>query len=117
MACACGQARELRDLLTESDEWLSPQAAVLSPHATVAIAGAIVKEKADLRRTVAAGQMAVKILRNGLADERLLLSKKEQQWLDRIEATLDSIPLTASELHAIPGREYHQLFNPTAYEI
>ena len=32
-----GEALRLRDWLTESDEWLSPQAAVLSPEATMSI--------------------------------------------------------------------------------
>ena len=37
-----GGALQMRNWMTASDEWLSPQAAVLSPEATIRIAGAIV---------------------------------------------------------------------------
>jgi methanol--5-hydroxybenzimidazolylcobamide Co-methyltransferase len=65
-ATAKGQATVLRDLLVESDEWLSPQAAVLSPAATCRIAQAIVQESGDYRRTIAAGQAAVSLISEGL---------------------------------------------------
>ena len=61
-ASANGQAKALRDLLTVSDEWLSPQAAVLSPAATIEIASAIVSTTDPYERTVAAGKAAVDIL-------------------------------------------------------
>ena len=110
-----GQALALRDCLTASDEWLSPQAAVLSPAATIAISRAIVAEKDDYRRTVAAGHTAVAIIRDGVAGNGLALSKKELQWLNRIEAALDSLPATGDELEAALGEEYHGLFRPASY--
>jgi hypothetical protein len=75
--------------MTASDEWLSPQAAVLSPAATLRIAGAIVQEETPYRQTIAAGRAAVDILKDGVAQEKLHLSRKEQQWLTRIESGLD----------------------------
>ena len=45
--------------LTLSDEWLSPQAAVLSPAATIEIASAIVAKTDPYERAVAAGGAAV----------------------------------------------------------
>ena len=110
-----GQALALRDCLTASDEWLSPQAAVLSPAATIAISRAIVAEKDDYRRTVAAGHTAVAIIRDGVAGNGLALSKKELQWLNRIEAALDALPATGDELEAALGEEYHGLFRPASY--
>ena len=110
-----GQALALRDCLTASDEWLSPQAAVLSPAATIAISRAIVAEKDDYRRTVAAGHTAVAIIRDGVAGNGLALSKKELQWLNRIEVALDALPATGDELEASLGEEYHGLFRPASY--
>jgi len=112
-----GQALALRDCLTASDEWLSPQAAVLSPKATIAIAQAIVAEKDDYRRTVAAGKASVAILRDGVAGNGLSLSKKELQWLGRIENSLGSLPATAGELHANLGEEYAGLYRPASYGL
>src|SRR5208337_4341103 len=64
-ASASGQAKALRDLMTLSDEWLSPQAAVLSPAATIEIASAIVSKTDPYDRTVAAGRAAVDLLDRG----------------------------------------------------
>ena len=77
-ATAKGQAMALRDLMVESDEWLSPQAAVLSPAATCRIARAILSE--------------------GLAEGKLRLSAKERQWLERIERELSEMPESEEEL-------------------
>jgi methanol--5-hydroxybenzimidazolylcobamide Co-methyltransferase len=110
-----GQALVLRDWLTASDEWLSPQAAVLSPDATIAISRAIVGEKDDYRRTIAAGRAAVEILREGMAGRGLSLAKKEWQWLNRIETALEALPATGDELLASLSEEYRCLFNPASY--
>jgi len=115
VASARGEGLTLRDWLSESDEWLSPQAAVLSPDATVAIARAIVGKQDDYARTVAAGQAAVALLRQGAAGRRLVLSKKESQWLDRIEGDLESLPDSADQLRASLGEEYRSLFEPGTY--
>ena len=97
-ATAKGQAIVLRDLMVESDEWLSPQAAVLSPAATCRIARAIVEAEGDYRRTIAAGQAAVSILSEGLAAGKLRLSAKERQWLERIGRELSEMPESEEEL-------------------
>ena len=97
-ATAKGQAIVLRDLMVESDEWLSPQAAVLSPAATCRIARAIVEAEGDYRRTIAAGQAAVSILSEGLEAGKLRLSAKERQWLERIERELAEMPESEGEL-------------------
>jgi len=76
VATAGKQALTLRDWLTESDEWLSPQAAILSPRAVCRIAKAIVGAPDTYRRTVAAGQTAVAILREGRAAGTLKLAPK-----------------------------------------
>ncbi|HYW45387.1 MAG TPA: methyltransferase MtaB domain-containing protein [Bryobacteraceae bacterium] len=93
-----GCAAMLRDWLTQSDEWLSPQAAVLSPTAAVAIARAIVAEKDDYRRTVAAGQAALGVLRGGVEAGLLKLTAMERKWFDRIDRELSELPPTGERL-------------------
>jgi methanol--5-hydroxybenzimidazolylcobamide Co-methyltransferase len=117
VATGRGQALVLRDWLTASDEWLSPQAAVLSPDATIAISRAIVEENDDYQRTIAAGHAAVAILREGIAGHGLVLSKKELNWLNRIENALDALPATGEGLQASMGEEYRGLFNPASYGL
>jgi methanol--5-hydroxybenzimidazolylcobamide Co-methyltransferase len=91
-ALESGEARTLRDLMTRSDEWLSPQAAVLSPAATIEVAEAIVAQSDAYRRTVAAGRAAVDILNRGARSGLLTLRRKETEWLARIEADLAGLP-------------------------
>jgi methanol--5-hydroxybenzimidazolylcobamide Co-methyltransferase len=107
----------LRDWLTASDEWLSPQAAVLSPEATLRIATAIVAADSPYRRTVAAGRAAVSILTEGAAREKLRLSRKEQQWLARIEAALDSLPEEEEALAVAMEEQYGSLYDKASYGL
>jgi methanol--5-hydroxybenzimidazolylcobamide Co-methyltransferase len=98
VATARNQALTLRDWLTESDEWLSPQAAILSPRATCRIAEAIVSTPDRFQRTIAAGQAAVAILREGESAGKLKLVPKERNWLVRIEAAIAKLAATEEEL-------------------
>ena len=71
-----GEATRLRDWLTESDQWLNPQAAIISPAATCRIAEAIVTASSDYERTIAAGKAAVQLLKRRLGGKKLALSRK-----------------------------------------
>ena len=110
-------ARTLRDWMVESDEWTSPQAAVLSPGATVRIAAAIVAEPDPYRRTVAAAREAVSIIRAGIDGGRWKPPAKEQQWLDRIEASLGELPEDEAPLLAEARELYGALFDPASYGL
>lgn len=112
-----GGTLTLRNWMVASDEWLSPQAAVLSPDATIEIAKAIVGASGDYSRTVAAGRAALKILRRGLSDKRLHLSKKERQWLDRIEREFDALPLDEWALLDEMRVTYRSLFDERSYGL
>lgn len=116
-ALATGGAQTLRDWLTESDRWLSPQAAILSPEATWEIATAIVAEPTDYRRTVAAGRAAVALLKEGAASGRLTLAETERGWLRRIEASLDDMPEREETLIAEMVDSYGHLFRPASYGL
>ncbi|HSB69993.1 MAG TPA: methyltransferase MtaB domain-containing protein [Candidatus Methylomirabilis sp.] len=112
-----GGGRSLRDWLTDSDRWLSPQAVILSPEATVAIARAIVAEASDYRRTVAAGEAAVGLLMEGVASGRLVLSPAERRWLQRIEDALADLPASEEALLAEMSETYGHLFDPSSYGL
>ncbi len=113
VAAARGETLRFRDWLVESDEWISPQAAVLSPAAAHAIAAAIIGEPTPYRRTVAAARAATAILRRGLDSGSLQLAVKERQWLDRIDRALTSMPEDQSELRSA----YADRFSPAAYGL
>ena len=116
-ASANGQAKALRDLLTVSDEWLSPQAAVLSPAATIEIASAIVSTTDPYERTVAAGKAAVDILYRGAREGRMSLARKERQWLDRIGEALATLPSDWRELQVQIEPEYGDLYDRSSYGL
>ena len=116
-ASASGQAKALRDLLTVSDEWLSPQAAVLSPAATIEIASAIVSRTDPYERTVAAGKAAADILYRGAREGRMSLARKERQWLDRIGEALATLPSDWRELQVQIEPEYGDLYDRSSYGL
>jgi len=114
-AATAGGALQMRNWMTLSDEWLSPQAAVLSPEATIKIATAIVGTDSPYHRTIAAGRAAVEILKDGVGQEKLHLSRKEQQWLTRIDDALGDFPVDeATLMHDLEPR-YGNLYDKASY--
>jgi methanol--5-hydroxybenzimidazolylcobamide Co-methyltransferase len=112
-----GDALRLRDWLTESDEWLSPQAAILSPEATMSIARAIASEKDHYSQTIAAGLAAVGVLRAGIHRKQLTLRAKEIEWLDRIERELDSLAGDEGKLLEEMRGEHGTEFDASSYGL
>lgn len=110
-----GGAKDLRDWLTESDEWRSPQAAVLSPAATIRIAGAIAREETPYARTVAAAREAMAIVEEGIAQGRWQAPPKEKQWLRRIACELADLP--AKEEDLLASESASGLFDHESYEL
>ena len=100
-----------RDWMTASDEWLSPQAAVLSPDATLRIASAIVAEETPYRQTIAAGLAALDIVKEGVAAEKLHFSRRKHQWLDRIAPALEELPSNEATLIASLEDQYGALYD------
>ncbi|RPI07434.1 MAG: hypothetical protein EHM71_10580, partial [Zetaproteobacteria bacterium] len=107
----------LREWLTESDRWLSPQAAILSPDATWEIARAIVAEPNDYRRTVAAGSTAVRVLKDAVQSGRLAVSGAERQWLEKADAALADLPADERDLLSEMTDTYGHLFRPASYGL
>ncbi len=115
VAASQGGARVMRNWMTASDEWLSPQAAVLAPGATIRIASAIVNQETPYQQTIAAGRAALDILTEGVTAGKLHLSRKEQQWLARIEATLNELPALEASLVADLEEQYGGLYDKASY--
>jgi methanol--5-hydroxybenzimidazolylcobamide Co-methyltransferase len=116
-ALRSGRETEYRDMLVESDIHLSPQALVLSPESTIRIAEAIVREGTAYRRTCAAAREAVLLIRDAVREDRLVLPKRELQWLDKIESALDSLPDAEEELISSMSETYGTLFTPSSYGL
>jgi methanol---5-hydroxybenzimidazolylcobamide Co-methyltransferase len=116
-ATASGQAKTLRDLMTQSDEWLSPQAAVLSPSATIEIARAIVAWADPYDRTLAAARTAVDILERGHRAGRLELKPKELEWLGRIGEALSALPEDWRDLMAAVEPQYGDVYDKGSYGL
>jgi len=114
-AAARGGGKLMRDWLAASDEELSPQAAVLTPSATIQIAKAIVEETGTLRRTKAAAQAATQIIRSASAENRLKLSAKESAWLDRLEKQLEEIPNDEEAMLEWANEAYAGIFLAESY--
>ena len=110
-------ALRMRDWMTVSDEWLSPQAAVLSPAATIKIASAIVDADTPYRQTAAAGRAAVEILKGGIDRGQLHISRKEGQWLSRIDEALDVLPRDENTLIGDMEEEYGSLYDKASYGL
>jgi methanol--5-hydroxybenzimidazolylcobamide Co-methyltransferase len=116
-AASQGGALQMRNWMTASDQWLSPQAAVLSPEATIRIASAIVASDTPYHRTLAAGRAAVEILKEGIAAEKLHISRKEQQWLTRMDEALDDFPEDEAMLMRDLEPEYGSLYDKASYGL
>jgi len=116
-AASAGGARQMRDWLVASDEWLSPQAAVLSPEATIQIASAIVAADTPYRRTIEAGRAAIAIVKRGVEYKRLPLSQRELQWLDRISQTIAALPDDELMMVADMEAQYGSLYDKASYGL
>lgn len=116
-ATAKGGALHLRQWLVDSDEWLSPQAAVLSPEATVEIAKDIVSSDSHYHSTIAAGIAAIRILRRGIADGRMRVNAKELSWLDRLERELGEMPRDEHQLLQELRQVHAGVFDVASYGL
>jgi methanol--5-hydroxybenzimidazolylcobamide Co-methyltransferase len=117
VASARGQALLLRDWLTESDENLSPQAALLSPSATLRLARVITRHPDPYVRTVEAGREAVVILDEAHQSGRLPLAPRERQWLARLQSELAELPGSEAPLLAEMSEQHGDRFDRRSYGL
>ncbi|MDX2185536.1 MAG: methyltransferase MtaB domain-containing protein [Opitutaceae bacterium] len=84
--------RHLQRLLVDSDAKLDPQAFVLTPEASVALAKAIVTSPNHYRAGVHVGQKAIELLREGHRNGAVRIDPRELRWLDVMQDALDGMP-------------------------
>jgi methanol---5-hydroxybenzimidazolylcobamide Co-methyltransferase len=116
-ALARGSELELRDLHVVSDAGLSPQAAVLTPEITIALAQAITAEEDPYRRVLAAGRVAFEALERGAADGSVAISVRERRWLEKLRRAFDALPPAADGLVGTIMDRYRGSFDPVAYGL
>ncbi len=90
---------------------------MLSPKATIKIATAIVGAETPYHQTIAAGRAAVETLKDGIGQEKLHLSSKEQQWLTRIDEALDGLPQDEAALMRDLEAQYGGLYDKASYGL
>jgi methanol---5-hydroxybenzimidazolylcobamide Co-methyltransferase len=82
----------LRDLLTESDSSLDPQAYVLRPDFVIDISREIIKHDSCYDRARFAALKTINILRDARADHKVDIPDREIPWLDKFEDVLSGLP-------------------------
>jgi methanol--5-hydroxybenzimidazolylcobamide Co-methyltransferase len=116
-AIETNQSHTYQSLLVQSDVHVSPQALVLSPESTIAVAKAIVAENSHYRQTLAAARTASSIIRDAANRELLTLPPREVQWLDRIDRELDALPDDDRDLLEEMVEKYGERFLPSSYGL
>jgi len=107
----------LRDLLTDSDSYLDPQAYVLRPDVVLRISAEIVKEKGNFNRIKRAALCAVEELRSAKEKNMVLIEQKELAWLDTMNRQLDALPDHEDEfLSDMLENEEYEKFDPKLYD-
>ena len=91
------QALLYRKWLVASDAGRDPQAYILTPENTIAIAQSIVQAPTPLESGKAAALTTIRLLRQGQQDGALKISPRELPWLDRMEKTVEEIPASETE--------------------
>lgn len=85
-------ALTLRNWMVRSDAGLDPQAMILTPESSIAVAEAIVGESNHYDAGVAAARCAIAIMRDTSGTGCLKIDPRELSWLDRMEDELEDLP-------------------------
>jgi len=95
-----GQAVFMRDLMTESDCYLDPQAYVLRPDVALKVAQEIVKTEDAFSRTVNTARLTLDILNDAVKNKELELDERELKYIDILRDQIDEIPENEEEFIA-----------------
>jgi methanol--5-hydroxybenzimidazolylcobamide Co-methyltransferase len=89
--------RTLRNWLVRSDIALDPQAIIISPEGSMAIARAIVQSKDHYSAAKAAALCAIDLIATAHRQGRLKLPPREVPWLEQMRGTVESLSDTRSQ--------------------
>ena len=93
-------ARQLQSWLVESDVATDPQAFIISPESSVALAQTIVSCDSHYHAGVAVARKAVELLRDAHDRGKLRIAPNEVIWFDTLNDALDELPESESEFIA-----------------
>jgi methanol--5-hydroxybenzimidazolylcobamide Co-methyltransferase len=117
IANAHKQGHIYQNWMIESDENVTAVGTVLTPTAVFDIAKAIVAEDTDYHRTVAAGKAALKVIQKSVDSKKLVLGKKELNWLQRLHKEFDNLPKDENVLTEEITESMGHLFDPECYGL
>jgi methanol--5-hydroxybenzimidazolylcobamide Co-methyltransferase len=98
-AAKMGKAKDLRDMLVESDAPLDVQAYVLRPDVVFDLSQKIITSDDPLIRTKIACAETVKVLQSAIEDGKVACDERDEAWLDMMADAIDEIPDTAEEFY------------------
>jgi methanol--5-hydroxybenzimidazolylcobamide Co-methyltransferase len=111
-------ARQLQRWLVESDVATDPQAFVLSPESSVALAKVIVNSNSHYHAGVAAAHKAIELLKSAHIQGKLQIEPNEVVWFDNMLQELDDLPDSEPEFIAQQlARADHSKFYPEEYDL
>ncbi len=90
-------AQQLQRWLVESDVATDPQAFIISPESSIALAKAIVGSDSHYHAGVAVARKAVELLRGAHEQRKVRIAPNEVIWFDTLQDTLDDLPESESE--------------------
>jgi methanol--5-hydroxybenzimidazolylcobamide Co-methyltransferase len=111
-------AQQLQRWLVESDVATDPQAFIISPESSVALARVIVGSSSHYHAGVAVARKAVELLRDAHGKGKLRIPPNEIIWFDTLQDTLDDLPENESEFTVQQlGAADHSRFLPEEYGL
>lgn len=118
VATSRGKAKDMRDMLAESDRQFDPQAYVLDPSVVLKISKEIIKGQSHLERTKIAASATISELRDANKSGALKLNDREVRYLDIFEEQLNSVPNDKTEfLQAMIKQTTIEKFDPAKYDL
>ena len=107
----------MRDLLTDSDSKLDPQAYVLRPDVVMNISEVIVKENGHFNKTKKAALAAIDEIRKALDNDMLIVEERELMWLDMMQEQLESVPEEDKFIQQMLDENESEKFDPKKYDM
>ncbi len=118
VAAAHGDAEKLRDYLAESDSRLDPQAYVLSPEVVISLSKEIIKATTPYERTKTAAYATIAALRTAFAEDKLLLTDREESYLDIMEDQLSTVADSEEQfIRDMVDNNASEKFVPAKYDL
>ena len=108
----------MRDLLSDSDSKLDPQAYVLRPDVAVKLSKEILKAEGHFARTKAAALATINELKNAYKTGNVNIEERELAWLDTMESQIEAVPDDEEEFTSMMVEETaSEKFVPAKYDL